>query len=95
MPISDALEALCWSEAEAIQSDYACLRSCRVVIESVATAGRERYVVNVELALPGRELGLGRAAGDRCEHDDAGEAIRRAFAVMRSHVAAAGLDGQR
>jgi cold shock CspA family protein/ribosome-associated translation inhibitor RaiA len=79
MPPSPALEARIRQRAEELDQLSDRILSCRVVVE----CAHRRHQVRIDLALPNREIVVGREAGTNHAHEDAHVAVRDAFDSAR------------
>jgi cold shock CspA family protein/ribosome-associated translation inhibitor RaiA len=85
MEPSPALEARIRQRAEELDQFFDRITSCRVVVES----GNRRHQqgnlfdVRIDLAIPGREIVVGRDSGASHAHEDAHVAVRDAFDSAR------------
>jgi ribosomal subunit interface protein len=87
MPVSDAVEAACWQEAEKLERYCDRITSCRIV---VARSNHRRqkgnhYEIRVGVTVPGREIVVTR---EPPQHDDEEilVAIREAFDAARRRL---------
>ncbi len=88
MPVSDAIEAACWEEAEKLERYYDRITSCRIV---VAESHRRRqkgnlFLIRIDLAVPGRVLVVNREPPKHHRDEDVYVAIREAFERARRQL---------
>lgn len=76
LPVSDNVEALCWSEAEKLGQQCQDVSSCRVLIADPQNAERDPVEVTIHITVRQREIAF-RQFQPRPGVDDA---VRRAFA---------------
>jgi ribosome-associated translation inhibitor RaiA len=87
LPVSDAVEAVCWEEAAKLEKTYNQLMSCRVVIAaSHPHRNGEVFNVRVELRLPGGTITIDREAAAHRPDKDVYSAIRNAFDGARHEL---------
>ncbi len=89
MPVSDAVEAHCWAEAEGLECDDDRITACRiVVVESRQPAtGRVVFRIRIDLSVAGEAVVVDRNPPDQGA-DDVRVAIHEAF-VRAQHLLAA------
>ena len=87
LPVSDAVEAVCWEEAAKLEKTYDQLMSCRVVVAaSHPLRNGEVFNVRVELRLPGGTVTVDREAAAHRPDKDVYSAIRNAFDGARHEL---------
>jgi ribosomal subunit interface protein len=88
MPVSDAVEARCWKEAEALERYFDRIVSCHVTIAESHRRRRQGnlFDVRINLSIPGRELVVNRQAAEHQVDEDLDIALREAFDRMRRQL---------
>lgn len=88
VPVSDAIEAECWWEAEKLERYFDRIIACRVVIDEPHRRHRQGnlHQVRIDLTLPGAELVVTREPPAHHECETFEVAIREAFDSMRRRL---------
>lgn len=88
MPVSDAVEAACWKEAEKLEQHYDRMTSCRVVIAESHRRHRKGncFEVRIDITVPGAEFVVNREPARHQEDEDVYAAIREAFGTARRRL---------
>jgi ribosomal subunit interface protein len=88
VPMSDAVEAACWKEAERLERYFDRIMGCRVVISAPHRQHNKGtlYSVRVDLTVPGSELVVNRGQHDQHAREDVYVAIRDAFQKARRQL---------
>lgn len=87
MPVSDAVEAACWAEAEKLDRFYDRITACRIVVAEASRdgPGGNTFQVRIELAVPDGDIIVNRDPPAH-HHDDVRIAVREAFARARRRL---------
>ncbi len=88
MPVSDAVEAACWEEAEKLDRYFDRIMGCRIVVAAPhrhQTKGR-LYSVKIDLTIPGGEIVVNRDQHEKHAHEDVYIALRDAFQRARRQL---------
>jgi len=88
MDPSPALEARIRQRAQELEEFYDRITSCHVTVECQHHHHRQgnMFEVSIDLAVPGREIVIGRNGGNSHAHEDAHVAVRDAFDALRRRV---------
>lgn len=88
LPVSDDVQATCWSEAEKLERYYGRITACRVVIEEPHRRHRRgnHYGVRIDLVVPGAELVVNRAPSVRQKDETLPLALHEAFRAARRRL---------
>ena len=88
MPVSDAVEAACWQEAEKLERYYDRITSCRIVVAQSNHRHQKgnHYEIRVDLTVPGREIVVTREPPQHGAHEEILVAIREAFDAARRRL---------
>ena len=88
MDPSAALEARIHQRAQELEEFYDRITSCHVTVECQHHHHRQgnMFEVSIDLAVPGREIVIGRNGGNNHAHEDAHVAVRDAFDALRRRV---------
>jgi len=86
--VSDAVQRLCWSEAEKLERYSDRITSCRVVVSEPHRRHRRgnHCSVRIDLTLPGGELVVNREAPEHDGDEDVLVALREAFDTARRRL---------
>ena len=87
MPVSDAVEAACWAEAEKLERVYDRITACRIVVSETNGDGPRgnTFQVRIDLAVPNGDILVNREPPTR-HGDDVRVAVREAFARARRQL---------
>ncbi len=90
MDHSDSLEVLARQQAERLEKFFDGITSCHVYVTAPHRSQRKGnlYEVHIELRLPGEELVVNAAKGDRQAHEHPQVALRDAFHAMEAQLKA-------
>lgn len=85
MAPSEALEARIRQRADELEQFFDRITSCRVIVERANRRHQQGnlFEVHIDLAVPGREIAVGRDSGADHAHEDAHVAVRDAFDSAR------------
>jgi ribosomal subunit interface protein len=87
MPVSDAVEAVCWEEAAKLDRYYDRITACRIVVaESHRRQKGNLFEIRVDVTLPGGELVVNREPPLHHTDEDVYVAIREAFDKARRRL---------
>lgn len=88
MPVSDAIEARCWKEADRLERHFDRIVVCHVTIAESHRCHRQGnlFEVRINLLVPGRELVVNREPTEHHVDEDMDVAIRDAFDRMRRQL---------
>jgi ribosome-associated translation inhibitor RaiA len=88
MPVSDAVEARCWKEADKLERYFDRIVACHVTIAESHRCHRHGnlFEVRINLLVPGRELVVNREPTEHHVDEDMDVAIRDAFDRMRRQL---------
>ncbi len=87
MPVSDAVEAACWAEAEKLDRFYDRITACRIVVVEASGKGPggSTFQVKIDLAVPNGDIIVNREPPAH-HHDDVRVAVHEAFARARRQL---------
>ncbi len=87
MPVSDAVEAACWAEAEKLDRCYDRITACRIVVAEASGDGHRgnTFQVRIDLAVPNGDIIVNREPPAH-HGDDVRVAVREAFARARCQL---------
>ena len=88
MPVSDAVEARCWEEAEKLERYCDRITACHITIAASHHRHRQGnlYEVRISLAVPGTELVVNREPPAHHEDEDIEVALRETFDRLRRRL---------
>lgn len=88
MPVSDAVEARCWQEAEKLERYFDGIVGCHVTIAESHHRHQQGnlFEVRIQLAVPAKELVVTREPPGHHVDEDIDVAIREAFDRMRRQL---------
>ena len=88
MPVSDAVEAICWEEAANLERYYDRITSCRIVVTMSHHRHHHGNVFNIriELGLPSRTIVVNREPAKHHRDEHIHVAIREAFDRARRQL---------
>lgn len=88
MATSPALEARIRARAAELEQFSSRITACRVTVEKLTQRHRQGdlFEVRIDLAMPGREIEIGRERGLNHAHEDAHVAVRDAFDALRRRL---------
>lgn len=88
MPVSDAVEAACWEEADKLEREFDRIANCRIVV--VEAHGRNSngaaFEIRIDLSVPGRILVINRRPPPDRADTDVFAALREAFDAARRQL---------
>ncbi len=87
MPVSDAVEAACWAEAEKLDRFYDRITACRIVVSEASGdgPGGATFQVRIDLAVPDGDIIINREPPAH-HGDDIRVAVREAFVRARRQL---------
>jgi ribosomal subunit interface protein len=88
MPVSDAIEATCWQEAEKLERYFDRITSCRIVISEPHRRHRKGnlFAITVDLTVPGEEIVVNREPAEHHACEDVQVALRETFDIARRQL---------
>jgi ribosomal subunit interface protein len=88
MPVSDAIEAACWQEAEKLERYFDRIIGCRVVVSQPHQQHRKGnlFTIKVDLTVPGGEIVVNREPPEHHAREDIQVALREAFDQARRQL---------
>lgn len=88
MDPSPALEARIRQRAQELEQFFDRITACRVTVECQHQHHRQGnlFEISIDLAIPGREIVVGRSEGASHAHEDAHVAVRDAFNALRRRL---------
>jgi ribosomal subunit interface protein len=88
MPVSDAIEAACWQEAEKLERYFDRIISCRIVVSQPHRQHRKGnlFTIGIDLTVPGGEIVVNREPPQHHAREDIQVALREAFDTARRQL---------
>ncbi len=88
MEPSEAIEAYVQGRADKLERHHSRIIRCRIAIEEPHRRHRNgnRFVVHLEVSVPGRVLTVVNEPGDAIMHEDVFQALRDAFVAMERQL---------